>query len=286
MNDIVITSAARTPIGSFLGALSSVPAHQLGATAISAAMERSQLKADDIDEVLLGQVLTAGAGQNTARQAAMAAGIPYSSTAVTVNQVCGSGLRTVAMAYQAIKSGDSQIVVAGGQENMSLSPHCASLRGGHKMGNANFVDTMIKDGLWDAFHDYHMGTTAENVAERFEVSRAAQDAFAAASQQKAEAAQLAGNFKNEITPVTVKSRRGDIVVDVDEYIKPGTTEESLAKLRTAFSKEGTVTAGNASGLNDGAAALVLMSSSEASKRKLPTMAPISIGEGRMAGVGS
>jgi len=274
MNDIVITGAARTPIGSFSGALSSVPATELGAVAITEALKRSAIAGDDVSEIIFGQVLTAGCGQNPARQAAMQAGIPAASTAITINQVCGSGLRAVAMGFQAIKSGDSSIVVAGGQENMSLSTHCAHLRNGYKMGNAEFVDTMIKDGLWDAFHGYHMGTTAENVAERWKISREAQDAFAAASQQKAEAAQAAGKFSDEIVPVTVKSRRGDTVVNTDEYIKPGTTAEALAKLRPAFSREGTVTAGNASGLNDGAAALVLMSADEADKRGAQPLARI------------
>lgn len=274
MNDIVITGAARTPIGSFLGALSSVSAVDLGATAITEAMKRSGVEGSDVSEVIFGQVLTAGAGQNPARQSAMKAGIPAERTAVTVNQVCGSGLRTVAMAFQAIKSGDSQVVVAGGQESMSQSTHCANLRNGYKMGSAEFIDTMIKDGLWDAFHGYHMGTTAENVAAKWEVSRETQDAFAAASQQKAEAAQKEGRFADEIVPVTVKNRRGDVVVDADEYIKPGTTAETLAKLRPAFSKEGSVTAGNASGLNDGAAALVLMSSDEATKRGAKPLARV------------
>ena len=274
MNDIVITGAARTPIGSFLGALSSVSAVDLGAAAITEALKRSGVDAADVSEVIFGQVLTAGAGQNPARQSAMKAGIPAERTAVTVNQVCGSGLRTVAMGFQAIKAGDSQVVVAGGQESMSLSTHCAPLRNGYKMGNADFVDTMIKDGLWDAFHGYHMGTTAENVAAKWEISREAQDAFAAKSQQKAEAAQAAGRFADEIVPVTVKNRRGDIVVDADEYIKPGTTAENLAKLRPAFSKDGSVTAGNASGLNDGAAALVLMSADEAAKRGAKPLARI------------
>ena len=274
MKDIVITGAARTPIGSFTGALSSVPATELGAVAITGALERSDVSAEDVSEVIFGHVLTAGAGQNTARQAAMQAGIPAACTAVTINQVCGSGLRSIAMGFQAIRSGDSDIVVAGGQENMSLSTHCAHLRNGYKMGNADFVDTMIQDGLWDAFHGYHMGTTAENVADRWTITREVQDAFAAASQQKAEAAQAAGKFVDEIVPVTVKNRRGDIVVDADEYIKPSTTAEKLAKLRPAFSREGTVTAGNASGLNDGAAAVVLMSSEEAAKRGATPLARI------------
>ncbi len=274
MNDVVITGAARTPIGSFGGALASVSASELGTIAIKEALSRSSVSADDVSEVIFGQVLTAGCGQNPARQAAMHAGIPAERTAVTVNQVCGSGLRTVAMAYQAIRSGDSSVVVAGGQESMSLSAHCAHLRNGYKMGSAEFIDTMIKDGLWDAFHGYHMGTTAENVAAKWEIDRDQQDAFAAASQQKAEAAQKAGKFVDEIVPVTVKSRRGDTVVEADEYIKPGTTAETLAKLRPAFSKEGSVTAGNASGLNDGAAALVVMSRSEAEKRGAPVLARI------------
>lgn len=274
MNDVVITGAARTPIGSFSGALSSVSASELGTVAIKEALDRSSVSPEDVSEVIFGQVLTAGCGQNPARQAAMHAGIPAERTAVTINQVCGSGLRTVAMAYQAIRSGDSNVVVAGGQESMSLSTHCAHLRNGYKMGAAEFTDTMIKDGLWDAFHGYHMGTTAENVAAKWEIDRDQQDAFAAASQQKAEAAQKAGKFVDEIVPVTVKSRRGDTVVEADEYIKPGTTAETLAKLRPAFSREGSVTAGNASGLNDGAAALVVMSREEAEKRGAPVLARI------------
>lgn len=274
MNDIVITGAARTPIGSFNGSLASVPASELGAVAITEALKRSAVSGEDVSEVIFGQVLTAGAGQNPARQAAMAAGIPSARTAVTINQVCGSGLRSIAMGFQAIKSGDSSVVVAGGQENMSLSTHCAHLRNGYKMGSAEFIDTMIKDGLWDAFHNYHMGTTAENVADKWEITRETQDAFAAASQQKAEAAQAAGKFVDEIVPVTVKNRRGDVVVDADEYIKAGTTAEALAKLRPAFSRDGSVTAGNASGLNDGAAAVVLMSSDEAAKRGAKPLARI------------
>lgn len=274
MKDVVITGAVRTPIGSFNGSLSTMSAVELGAIAIDEALKRSSVLATDVSEVIFGHVLTAGCGQNTARQAAMQAGIPAARTAVAVNQVCGSGLRTVAMAYQALRSGDSDIVVAGGQENMSLSAHCAHLRNGYKMGNAEFVDTMIKDGLWDAFHGYHMGTTAENVAQRWQITREQQDAFAAASQQKAEAAQAAGHFIAEIVPVTIKSRRGDTVVDTDEYIKPGTDAEKLAKLRPAFSKDGTVTAGNASGLNDGAAAIVLMNSDEAVRRDVKPLARI------------
>ncbi len=275
MNDIVIASAARTPIGAFNGTLGSVSAVELGSAAISAALERSAVPATDVSEVIFGQVLTAGAGQNPARQAAMQAGIPAARTAVTINQVCGSGLRAVALAFQAIRCGDSQIVVAGGQESMSLAPHCAHLRGGIKMGSGEFVDTMIKDGLWDAFHGYHMGTTAENVAKKWQINRDMQDAFAAASQQKAAAAQAAGRFAEEITPITVKHRRGDTTVDTDEYIKPGTTADALSKLRPVFDKEGTVTAGNASGLNDGAAAVVLMSSDEAVARGVTPLARIS-----------
>ena len=274
MTDIVITAAARTPIGAFGGALSSVPASELGTAAIVEALSRCKVDPADVSEVIFGQVLTAGAGQNPARQAAIAAGIPDSSTAVTINQVCGSGLRTVAMAAQAIAAGDSKVVVAGGQESMSLAPHCAHLRNGQKMGNLEFVDTMIKDGLWDAFNGYHMGTTAENVAEKWQITREAQDKLAAGSQQKAEAAQKADRFQEEIVPFTVKGRRGDTVVDKDEYPKHGTTEETLGKLRPAFSKDGTVTAGNASGLNDGAAALVVMSADEASSRGLEPLARI------------
>jgi len=274
MNDVVITGAARTPIGSFNGSLGTVSASDLGAVAIKEALTRSTVAASDVNDVIFGQVLTAGCGQNTARQAAINAGIPAECTAVTINQVCGSGLRTVAMGYQAILSGDSQVVVAGGQESMSLSTHCAPMRNGYKMGNVEFVDTMLRDGLWDAFHGYHMGTTAENVAEKWQITREQQDAFAAASQQKAEAAQAAGKFDDEIVAVTVKSRRGDTIVATDEYIKAGTTEESLAKLRPVFSKEGSVTAGNASGLNDGAAALVMMSGKEAEKRGAPVLARI------------
>ncbi|MFT6301647.1 MAG: acetyl-CoA C-acetyltransferase [Granulosicoccus sp.] len=274
MKDVVIVSAARTPIGSFIGSLSTMSASELGSIAIVEALKRGSVSVNEVCDVILGQVLTAGCGQNPARQAAMSAGIPAEKTAVTVNQVCGSGLRTVAMGYQAIRAGDSDIVVAGGQESMSLSTHCAHLRNGYKMGDAKFIDTMIKDGLWDAFNGYHMGTTAENVAEKWSISREQQDAFAAASQQKAEAAQLAGVFAEEIVPVTISSRRGDTVVDMDEYIKAGTTAEMLSGLRPVFSKQGTVTAGNASGLNDGAAAVVMMSSDEASKRGLKPLARV------------
>lgn len=274
MQDIFITGAARTPIGSFGGALSSVAASELGRAAIVAALERCKTDPSDVSEVIFGHVLTAGAGQNTARQAAMAAGIPASSTAVTVNQVCGSGLRTVAMAAQAIAAGDSRVVVAGGQESMSLAPHCAHLRNGQKMGDLQFIDTMIRDGLWDAFHGYHMGTTAENVAEKWQITREAQDALAAGSQQKAEAAQAANRFADEIVAYTVKGRRGDTVVDADEYPKHGTTAEKLSGLRPAFAKDGTVTAGNASGLNDGAAALVVMSGDDARQRGVEPLARI------------
>ncbi|MBW4023429.1 MAG: acetyl-CoA C-acetyltransferase [Proteobacteria bacterium] len=274
MDDIVIVSAARTPVGSFNGAFATVPAHQLGVVAIKAALERAGVSAEEIDEVILGQVLTAGQGQNPARQAAILAGIPESRTAFGINQVCGSGLRAVALAAQQIQTGQSTIVLAGGQESMTLSPHCAYLRAGTKMGDLGLVDTMIKDGLWDAFNGYHMGTTAENVATAFQITREQQDQFAAASQQKASAAQKSGRFKDEIAPVTVKGRKGDVVVSDDEYIRHDSTVEGMAKLRPAFSKEGTVTAGNASGLNDGAAALVVMSAAEASKRGLKPLARI------------
>jgi acetyl-CoA C-acetyltransferase len=274
MTDVVIVSAARTAIGSFGGALSSIAAHELGAIVIRAALDRAAIDAADVSDVVLGHVLTAGQGQNTARQAAIRAGIPMEKAALTINQVCGSGLRAVALGYQAIKAGDATIVVAGGQENMSLSAHCAHLRNGAKMGAVEFIDTMIKDGLWDAFNGYHMGTTAENVAELFQISRADQDAFAATSQQKAAVAQASGNFKDEIVPVTVHSRKGDIIVDTDEHPKASTTAESLAKLRPAFSKSGSVTAGNASGLNDGASATILMSAAEAQRRGLTPLARI------------
>lgn len=271
---VVIVAAARTPVGSFTGSLSKVPAHDLGKVAIQAALERAKLEPGDVSEVILGQVLTAGVGQNPARQASIAAGIPVDAPAWTMNQVCGSGLRTVALAAQQIASGASDIVVAGGQENMSLSPHCQNLRTPTKMGDTKLVDTMIKDGLWDAFNGYHMGTTAENVARQWQITREEQDAFAAASQNKAEAARKDGKFKDEITPVTIKGRKGDTVVDTDEYIKEGVSAEGLAKLRPAFEKEGTVTAANASGLNDGAAVVVLMTAAEAEKRGLKPMARI------------
>jgi acetyl-CoA C-acetyltransferase len=274
MTDVVIVGAARTPVGAFNGALSSVPASYLGQVAIAEALKRAKVDAKEVTEVILGQILTAGAGQNPARQAAVNAGIPVEKTAYAINQLCGSGLRAVALGFQAIKVGDSEIVVAGGQESMSQAPHCMHLRNGTKMGDAQMVDTMIKDGLWDAFHGYHMGTTAENVAQKWQITREQQDQFAAGSQQKAEAAQKAGRFKDEIVGVKISSRKGDVVVDADEYPKHGTTAESLAKLRPAFDKAGTVTAGNASGINDGAAALVLMTDKEAAKRGLKPLARI------------
>jgi acetyl-CoA C-acetyltransferase len=275
MTDIAIVSAVRTPVGAFNGAFSTLAAHELGAIAIKAALDRAKLATGDIDEAILGQILTAGAGQNPARQAAIAAGIPVEKTAIQINQLCGSGLRAVALAYQAVKTGDSRIVVAGGQESMTQAPHCVHLRAGVKMGNAELVDTMIKDGLWDAFNGYHMGNTAENVAQKWQITREEQDAFAASSQQKAEAAQKAGRFRDEIVPVTVKGRKGDVVVEDDEYPRHGTTLDSLAKLRPAFLRDGgTVTAGNASGINDGAAAIVVMSMDEAKKRGLTPIARI------------
>jgi len=274
MEDVVIVSAARTPVGSFNGAFASVPAHVLGTVAIRAALERAGLDPAEIDEVILGQVLTAAQGQNPARQAARAAGIPDGSTAFSINQVCGSGLRTVALAAQQIRTGESTIVLAGGQESMSQSTHAAYLRAGTKMGELGLIDTMIKDGLWDAFHGYHMGTTAENVATAFQITRAQQDEFAVASQNKASAAQKAGRFVDEIAPVTIKGRKGDVIVSDDEYIRHDSTPELMAKLRPAFSKDGTVTAGNASGINDGAAALIVMSASEAKRRGLTPLARI------------
>jgi acetyl-CoA C-acetyltransferase len=264
-DDIVIVSAARTPVGSFNGAFANLPAHELGKVAIKAALERAGVDPSQVSEVIVGQILTAGQGQNPARQASIAAGIPVESPAWGVNQLCGSGLRSVALGYQAILNGDSDIVVAGGQESMSMAPHCAHLRNGTKMGSLEMVDTMIKDGLWDAFNGYHMGTTAENVAKQYQITRPQQDEFAVGSQNKAEAAMKAGRFKDEIAAVTIKSRKGDIVVDTDEYPKAGVTLEGIAKLRPAFDKEGTVTAANASGINDGAAAVVLMKASEAAK---------------------
>jgi acetyl-CoA C-acetyltransferase len=266
--EIVIVSAARTAVGSFNGAFAGTPAHELGAAAIKAALARAEVDAGEVDEVILGQVLTAGQGQNPARQAAIKAGIPQDKTAFGLNQVCGSGLRAVALGMQQIATGDAKIVVAGGQESMSLSQHGAHLRAGTKMGDLKFVDTMIRDGLMDVFNGYHMGQTAENVAAKWQLSRYEQDQFALASQNKAEAAHKAGRFKEEIVPFTVSGRKGDVVVDADEYIRPGTTLDALAKLKPAFAKDGTVTAGNASGINDGAAALVLMSAKDASARGL------------------
>ena len=273
-DDIVIVGAARTPVGAFNGAFANLPAHELGSVAIKAALQRAGIDAPRVSEVIMGQILTAGEGQNPARQASIAAGIPVESPAWAVNQLCGSGLRAVALGYQAILNGDSDIVVAGGQESMSMAPHCAHLRGGVKMGNFEMVDTMIKDGLWDAFNGYHMGNTAENVARQWQITRAQQDEFAVGSQNKAEAAQKAGRFKDEIAPVTVKTRKGDIVVDTDEYPKHGTTLEAVGKLRPAFAKDGTVTAANASGINDGAAAVVLMRASEAAKENRKVLARI------------
>jgi acetyl-CoA C-acetyltransferase len=274
MDDIVIVAAARTPVGSFNGAFGSVPAHVLGTAALQAAMVRAKVQPADVDEVILGQVLAAGQGQNPARQAARAAGIPDSSTAFGINQVCGSGLRAVALAAQQIRTGESTIVVAGGHESMSQSQHGAYLRAGAKMGDLALVDTMIKDGLWDIFNGYHMGNTAENVARAYQITREEQDEFALASQHKASAAQKAGRFKDEIVPVTVKSRKGDVVVSDDEYIRHDATMEAMAKLRPAFAKDGTVTAANASGINDGAAAVVVMSAAEAGRRGLTPLARI------------
>ena len=264
-DDIVIVSATRTPVGAFNGAFANLPAHELGKTAIRAALERAGVEGGRVSEVIMGQILTAGQGQNPARQASIAAGIPVESPAWGVNQLCGSGLRAVALGYQAILNGDSEIVVAGGQESMSMAPHCQHLRGGVKMGSFEMIDTMIKDGLWDAFNGYHMGTTAENVAKKWQITRRQQDEFAVASQNKTEAAMKAGKFKDEITSVTVKTRKGDVVVDTDEFPKSGVTLESISKLRPAFDKEGTVTAANASGINDGGAAVVLMKASEAAR---------------------
>ncbi|MCX7899383.1 MAG: acetyl-CoA C-acetyltransferase [Methylocystis sp.] len=274
MTDIVIVSAARTAVGSFNGALGTLPAHELGAVAVKAALERAKVDPKEVDEVILGQVLTAAQGQNPARQAAIKAGIPESATAFGVNQVCGSGLRAVALAAQQIQAGDAKIVVAGGQESMSLSTHAAHMRTGAKMGDVKFIDTMIMDGLTDAFNNYHMGITAENIAKQWQITRDQQDDFAVASQNKAEAAQKAGKFKDEIVPVTVSTKKGDVVVEVDEYIKHGVTKDGVAKLKPAFDKDGTVTAANASGINDGAAALVVMSADEAKKRGLKPLARI------------
>jgi acetyl-CoA C-acetyltransferase len=274
MSKIAIVSAARTPVGSFNGALSSLPAHELGRIAIVAAIERAGIKPSDVDEVVMGQVLQAGAGQGPARQASVNAGIPVESPAWSLNQLCGSGLRAVALGAQQILQGDADIVIAGGQESMSQSPHAANLRNGTKMGDMSFTDTMIKDGLWDAFHGYHMGQTAENIAARWQITREDQDRFAVASQNKAEAAQTSGRFDAEIAPVTIKGRKGDTVVSKDEFIRHGATYESVAGLKPAFTKDGTVTAANASGLNDGAAALVLMSEDEAKRRGITPLALI------------
>lgn len=275
MTEVVITSAARTAVGNFNGSLASVPAHDLGAAVIREALARSSVGGSDVSEVIMGQVLTAGQGQNPARQAAIGAGLDIGAPAWIVNQVCGSGLRSVALGYQAIKNGDSGIVVAGGQENMSMSPHVSHLRNGTKMGDTQFIDSMIKDGLWDAFNGYHMGQTAENVAEKYQISREDQDAFAAASQNKAEAAQAAGKFADEIVPFTVKQRKKETVFDQDEFIRPGVTAEALSGLRPAFQRDGgTVTAANASGINDGASATILMSADEAEKRGLKPMGRI------------
>src|SRR3984893_5107283 len=275
-DDIVIVSAARTPVGAFSGVFANLPAHELGRVAIQAALERAGIEGAQVSEVIMGQILSAGEGQNPARQASIAAGIPVESPAWGVNQLCGSGLRTVALGYQAILNGDSSVVVAGGQESMSMAPHCQHLRNGVKMGDFKMVDTMIKDGLWDAVNGYHMGNTAENVAQKYQITRQQQDEFAVGSQNKAEAAQKGGKFKDEIAPVTIKSRKGDVVVDTDEYPRHGTTLDAVGKLKPAFITDGsgTVTAGNASGINDGAAALVLMTASEAAKRGKTPLARI------------
>ena len=271
---IVIASAARTPVGAFNGALASLPAHDLGKIVIKAALERARVEAGDVSEVIMGQILAAGAGQNPARQASIGAGIPVDAPAWGMNQLCGSGLRAVALGAQQIELGSSKVVIAGGMESMSQAPHCAHLRDGTKMGDMKFIDTMIKDGLWDAFNGYHMGNTAENVARQWQITREEQDRFAVASQNKAEAAKKAGKFKDEITPVTIKTRKGETVVADDEYIKEGVTYESVAKLKPAFDKEGTVTAASASGINDGAAAVVLMTLEEAKRRGITPLARI------------
>lgn len=274
MTDIVIAAAARTPVGSFNGSLSTVPAHYLGQVAIDGALKRAGVQPGEVSEVIMGQILTAAQGQNPARQASINAGLPVEVPAWGVNMLCGSGLRAVALGFQAIKNGDSSIVVAGGQESMSQAPHAAYLRAGHKMGDLGFIDTMIRDGLWDAFNGYHMGNTAENVARQFQITRDQQDEFAVKSQNKAEAAQKAGKFKDEIVPVTIKGRKGDTIVDQDEYIRAGATLDAMKGLRPAFAKDGSVTAGNASGINDGAAAVVLMSAEEAKKRGVKPLARI------------
>ena len=274
MTEIVIAAAARTPVGAFNGAFADLEASDLGKVVIAEVLERAGVAPEDVSEVIMGQILTAGKGQNPARQASVAAGVPVETPAYGVNQLCGSGLKSVAMGLQAIAVGDSAIVVAGGQESMSNAPHCIHLRGGKKMGNAELVDTMIRDGLWDAFNGYHMGNTAENVAERWQITRAEQDKFAVHSQQKAEVAQTSGRFNDEIVPVAISTRKGESTVAVDEHPKHGTTLETLAKLSPAFDKNGTVTAGNASGINDGAAALVLMTADEAERRGITPMARI------------
>ena len=274
MTNIVIASAARTAVGSFTGSFANTPAHDLGATMLKGLVERAGIDAADVSETILGQVLTAGQGQNPARQAHVNAGLPIESSAWSINQVCGSGLRAVALAAQHIQLGDASIVAAGGQENMSLSPHVAHLRAGHKMGDMKYTDSMIRDGLWDAFNGYHMGQTAENVAEQWQISRDMQDTFAVASQNKAEAAQKAGKFADEIVPFVVKTRKGDIIVDQDEYIRHGANLEAMAKMRPAFTKDGSVTAANASGLNDGAAGALLMSADEAERRGIEPLARI------------
>ena len=274
MTNVVIASAARTPVGSFLGSFATTPAHELGATVLAELVKRAGIDASEVSETILGQVLTGGQGQNPARQAHINAGLPEASAAWGINQVCGSGLRAVALAAQHIQLGDADIVAAGGQESMSLSPHVAHLRAGHKMGDVKYIDSMIKDGLWDAFNGYHMGQTAENVAEQWQISRDMQDEFAVSSQNKAEAAQKAGKFADEIVPFTVKTRKGETVVDTDEYIRHGATIDAMQKLRPAFTKDGTVTAANASGINDGAAGALLMSADEAEKRGIEPLARI------------
>ena len=274
MTDVVIASAARTAVGSFSGSFANIPAHELGTTVLEAVVSRAGIDKSEVSETIMGQVLTAGQGQNPARQAHVNAGLPVEASAWGINQVCGSGLRAVALAAQHVQLGDASIVCAGGQENMSLSPHVANLRAGHKMGDVKYIDSMIKDGLWDAFNGYHMGQTAENVAEQWQISRDTQDAFALSSQNKAEAAQTAGKFTDEIVPFTVKSRKGDILVENDEYIRHGAIIENMQKLRPAFSKEGSVTAANASGINDGAAAALVMSAEDASKRGIEPLARI------------
>lgn len=273
-NAIVVASAARTPVGSFNGSFANTPAHELGVVAVKEVLTRAGVDAKEVDEVILGQVLTAGQGQNPARQAAIGAGIPKEASAWGVNQVCGSGLRAIALGMQQIATGDAKIIIAGGQESMSLSPHCQHLRAGTKMGDLKLIDTMIKDGLWDAFNGYHMGNTAENVARQFQITRDDQDAFALASQNKAEAAQKAGRFKDEIVAVTIKGRKGDTIVDQDEYIRHGATLDAMQKLKPAFDKDGTVTAANASGLNDGAAAALLMTEAEAARRGITPLVRI------------